>query len=133
MKESQGLVQVEFVNDQGMPVNLYAHPPKPRPRRDDLAGYHKGWVVVGHPPGACEAAKIRHEAAQRFYLDLAPSDRKGLRDPGLWSEAAWRRTRKTRLRKPFEIESSAEEMAALACKSGWEDVEVIQLLREERA
>ncbi len=131
MKESQGLVPVEFVSDRGMPVNLYAHPPKPRPKRDDEPEYHKGWVVVGHPPGACEAAKVKHKAAQRFYLDMAPADRKGLRDPGLWSEEAWRRTKKTRLRKPFEIESSADEMAALARKSGWEDVEVIQLTRRK--
>ncbi len=53
--------------------------------------------------------------------------------PAPWDEAKWRiAATKKRLRaKPFSIPQAAEEMAELCRRSGFEDVEVIELAKRK--
>lgn len=101
---------------------------KPKPVREQK-GYHKGFRVVGHAPGAMEEAKRdREDAIQTWNRDRAG------KMPKTWDEASWRRnTKKTALRsKPYEIYEAAELCADMARQDGWEDVEIIEVKKEVR-
>lgn len=108
---------------------------KPRAPKDAV-GYHKGWRVVGHAPGAMEEAQRENQAAIAGYRNASPSRRAemGLKEPKPWDEDFWRRNaRKTAIRsKPYDIYSSAELCADMARKEGWEDVEIVEVKKEVR-
>lgn len=108
---------------------------KPRPVKEQ-AGYHKGFRVVGHAPGAIKRAFIEHERAMHEYHSTTQNRRAelGLKEPKPWSEDFWRRnTRKDSIRsRTYEIFEAAEQCAEMARKAGWEDVEIIELKKEVR-
>lgn len=107
---------------------------KPKPVREQR-GYHKGFRVVGHAPGAMEEARIEHEREIYEHQNADAARRAcGLKEPKPWDEASWRRnTKKTALRsKPYEIYDAAELCADMARQDGWEDVEIIEVKKEVR-
>ena len=100
-------------------------------------GEHKGWAVEGHKPGVMEAAqKIAEDTFVGWYAMTsearAAEMKAGKRAPMPWNEAIWRmKARKAKVRaRPFEIPSSADECKALAERSGWLDVVVIELKKD---
>lgn len=108
---------------------------KPRAPKDPV-GYHKGWRVVGHAPGAVEDAYHAHDRAIQEYRNASPKRRAEmvLKEPKPWDEDFWRRnSKKTALRsKPYEIYEAAELCADMARQDGWEDVEIIEVKKEVR-
>lgn len=101
---------------------------KPKPVREQN-GYHKGFRVVGHAPGAVDLAKFQREDEIRVW------NRKRVGEsPKPWDEASWRRnSKKTALRsKPYDIYEAAELCADMARQDGWEDVEIIEVKKEAR-
>lgn len=127
-----------IVNGQEVTAEQFkvqAEKKKPKPVREQK-GYHKGFRVVGHAPGAVEEAYHAHEKAIHDYRKESPARRAemGLKEPKPWDEDFWRRnSKKTPLRsKPYEIYEAAELCAEMAKKDGWEDIEIIEVKKEVR-
>lgn len=114
---------MEYVNYAGQPVSLdsslHARPKVTR----EAESFHKGWRVVGIPPGAMEEAERQHNDASKA----------GISKP--WSEEAWlRKFKKVAVRsKPYEVLGAADTCKALAEKAGWARLELIEVKREVRA
>lgn len=108
---------------------------KPRAPKDPV-GYHKGWRVLGHAPGAMEEARLQRGLDIEHYEKCSYQERAelGLVPVPPWNEDYWRRNaKKTALRsKPYEIYEAAELCAEMARKDGWEDVEIIEVKKEVR-
>lgn len=95
--------------------------PRAVTRRDGPDQFHKGWRVVGIPPGAVEAAETernRLQALMRDWTKRKPFDR------GLWIANAKKKPIRP---KPYEIKESAEVCAGLAKRSGWLSVELVEI------
>lgn len=126
---------IEYVNASGTPwaPSDESLRKRPKAKKERPKEWHKGWAVVGHRPGECAEAAARHaeeaaEWAAKTDEQRASALKSGVREPKPWDEERWRRTaRKHPLRKPFEIPQAAEQMAELALRGGWEDVEIIEL------
>lgn len=84
---------------------------------------HKGWRVVGIPPGLLESAKAQHksiiEAARKAGL---PGDKP-------FDEPEWlRKQRRQAVRsKPYMLREAAVQCAEIATKGGWVEVSVKEL------
>lgn len=106
---------LQFVNHKGARVIPAGDSPSfksnPRPKAEESAAFHRGWVVVGYSPERMEAAK---KSAG-----------------GSWDETKFLRHNKaSRLRnKPYEVEAAADECARLAIASGWRHVSVEPLTK----
>lgn len=105
--------------------------------RAEVSEYHKGYRVVGHPPGALEAAaKFRAEQLALWSSydeeDRRRAKKRGEKEPRPWDEEQWRRnTHKKPIRsKPYEIPTAADLCAEMARKAGWIDVEVVAIVGE---
>ncbi len=129
----------EYVNASGQPWSpSQQKPTRPKAKKEAPEEWHKGFDVVGRDPGACEAARLKREQ-ERIEWDVMPEDtrakllKEGKRKPSPWDEAKWRiAAPKKRLRaKPFSIPGAAQEMAELCRRSGFEDVEVIELAKRK--
>lgn len=128
-------------------VNIHGQPWKPTDPRSTTkvkptgggnkpAASHKGFRVVGHPPGSLEEART---AALKAYADWhalteaeqAKRRKSGAKEPKPWDEAQWRKSSKvTAVRsKPYEVISAAEECKAMAERAGWIDVRVDALIK----
>lgn len=84
---------------------------------------HKGFAVAGHAPGALEAARDSHARV------VAMAEKSGGAPIKPFDEADWlTKTKKKRIAKPFAIRSAAQKCAELARKSGWTDVDVVELV-----
>jgi hypothetical protein len=99
---------------------------------------HRGWRVLGHPPGAMESAQAWRESEIARWLRMSESDNKaakgrGEREPKPWDEAEWRRTttKKAVRSKPYEIPAAAEACAELASRVGWIDIETRAITKGE--
>ncbi len=110
-----------FVNYLGQAVST-APVAKPKSKTVDLDPYHKGWRVVGVPPGAVEEAEQEHKkksqkarAAGKAILDFNPLE---------WLQKAKRKSVRS---KPYSIHEAAATCAELAEKAGWERVEVLEV------
>lgn len=116
-------------------IQAQAEKKKPRPVQEQK-GYHKGFRVVGHAPGAMEEAQRANQAAIAEYRNASPVRRAemGLKEPKPWDEDSWRRNaKKTAIRsKPYEIYEAAEQCSQMAVLVGWEDVEIIEVKKEVR-
>lgn len=115
---------------------------KPKARSGGSAddSYHKGFRVVGHPPGAMESAHEDRKADRYAWTAMSEQQRasalkEGRREPRPWDEAAWRmNTKKRPIRsKPYSIPQAAQDCKALAERAGWIDVEIIEMKRGEIA
>ncbi len=127
---------IEFVNINGDPWNPSSESvtKKPAKRPDQPDGYHKGFRVVGHAPGALEQAKIEREEIIALAVKKRSQGDASIKIPPQFNEDDWRRNgKKTSIRpKPYEIKESADLCAEIARKNGWQDVEVIELKKEAR-
>lgn len=120
-----------FVNVNGDvlpdPVALKQHQKAaPRPKPEEKS-FHKGWRVMGIPPGAMEEA--RAEA-----LRLGRIEEQNGRVAKEFDEQNWIQNHRGKAvrSKPYEIESSAMECAALAEKAGWLRVRIEEIKRDLR-
>lgn len=114
-------MSLQFVNYRGEPVAMTAVP-KPKKTAIGPTEWHKGWRVVGIPPGALEEAKAQHER------EAAATRAKG-KEPKVWDEANWlMNARKKPVRgKPYEVPEAAHDCKRLAEGTGWLAVEVVEL------
>lgn len=111
-----------FVNYKGQPLPPPAsNVPRTVTRRDGPDQFHKGWRVVGIPPGAVEAAETEHNRLQARMQDW--TKRKPF-DRGNWIANAKKKPIRA---KPYEIKESAEVCADLATRSGWLSVELVEI------
>jgi hypothetical protein len=89
--------------------------PKKAKRATTDKAYHKGWRVVGIPPGAWEDAVIEHERFTHYCTV------RGDKIPKALEKSSWEQ--KFRLKavrhKPYEIEESAQLCATMARQAGW--------------
>lgn len=107
-----------MVNIHGQPrmPSKAAIDPTPKQKREPPAEYHKGWRVVGIPPGELEAARAAHIRAR---LDKA------------FDQDAWaQRFKKKPVRsKAYSLPQAAAECKALAERCGWLHVDVVALTK----
>lgn len=115
---------LQFVNPWGQPVNT-APPNTPKKKKEEPGSYHKGWRVMGIPPGSLEKAQEEHikkaRDAEKRGKPIADFDY------GIWLMTARKKAVRS---KPYEVHAAAEECQALAEKSGWLRVEVIAIAKE---
>jgi hypothetical protein len=116
-----------YVNFRGEEIGLIDHGRAPKPKKDEES-YHNGWRVQGIPPGELEAAR---ESREKLDADA----RRAGREPQPWDEGAWlmNARRKPVRSKPYSIEAAARDCKALAERSGWLRVEIVELKKEVRA
>jgi hypothetical protein len=84
------------------------------PRKSGPDEFHKGWRVVGLPPGS------QQEAEMKCKLEDKP-----------FNLMHWLMTgRKRSVRaKPYELKDAAQVCADLALKAGWQAVEVRRIAK----
>lgn len=86
---------------------------------------HKGWRVIGIPPGELKAATESHARAIAKNAEAGGQPLKAF-DPVAWAQSY----RKVAVRtKAYEIPSAADECKALAERCGWTHVEVVAALQ----
>lgn len=98
---------------------------KPTKKKAAPDEYHKGWRVVGIPPGAMEMARdansrLREMAEKAGGKPIKPFD------PAEWLRKAKHKPVRS---KPYELQESANVCAELARKAGWLFVLVVELKR----
>lgn len=129
---------MDFVNIHGQRVTIAGKrvPVKRAVKPDE--SFHKGWRVVGIPPGQYEAEKVKHDASrQKAIEDHARHSEKfpGWRSdipkefPGYTVWSAGFKLKPVRA-KPYELEDAAKVCADLAKKAGWDRVFVVELKHE---
>lgn len=120
-----------MVNIHGQPwsPSKAAIEPKPKPKSDGPGEYHKGFRVVGVPPGAMEEAQKEH-LRQYAKFEAGDSVEKEYRLP--WNEGTWlARFKKKPIRsKAYEIPQAATDCKALAERAGWSHVDVVALSKK---
>jgi hypothetical protein len=108
--------------------------PKKRVARSGPDAYHRGYRLVGHAPGAVKLAQEACEYEHQRYRNATPKMRieAGMKEPKTWDEEVWRRTAPKKTIKAFNLHDSALQGAEIARKSGWTEVDVIELKKGER-
>lgn len=126
---------VTYVNPSGQPIDpldpaRQVTPPKKT--RDTSDGFHKGFRVLGYPPGAIAKAKEHHEKRRLEITRSNIGAIKPQREPGMWSETAWKQANRPKpvRSKPYEIESAAVQCMRLAERAGWTDVQLVEVKKE---
>lgn len=114
-----------FVNYKGDPLPPPAGVAQKRQihRSIDME-YHKGWRVVGHPPGAMEEAQRSHDARQAEKREPKPFDRQR------WEQITGKKSVRT---APYQLHDAAKVCADLATKAGWLSVEIREVKRSKHA
>lgn len=128
-----------YVNYLGDEIGLIDHGRAPKPKKEE-SSYHNGWRVQGIPPGALEEAERRHPQliadAKSWNERVASGNANGkaVPVPGPWDADKWLNDakRKPVRSKPYGVEAAAHECKALAERSGWLRVEVVELKKEVR-
>lgn len=129
----------KVISGEQMAKILDGKPSGPASKRSDAPQtYHKGWRVVGHPPGSIDRAKADADKAFDEYGHMTPQQIKdkfpgGKGIPKPWDEASWRRNAplKAVRSKPYEIHAAALECVVLARNAGWTDVRIDTLSKGE--
>lgn len=113
-----------FVNYKGEPLPPPSSTATPRraAQRTIETEYHKGWRVVGLPPGSLEEAMRIHNARQNEKRDPKPFDRQH------WEQTAGKKSVRT---APYPVRDAAKVCAELAIKAGWIAVEVREVRRSK--
>lgn len=122
---------LSFINIHGERVFVDASKPPKRPRAP--AGqkeFHKGWKVVGIPPGQYEKECAENAKAQAVDRKIGGDVRPDLPPYNEWANAF--RLKPVRA-KPYEIPDAAQVCADLAKKCGWDRVFVVEIKREKQA
>lgn len=121
---------LKFTNINGVPLDINrmkADAPKKVRKAEAPGSYHKGFRVVGLPPGTTEEARIANEKA-RVMVAMCGTGRM----PAPWDAATFQMNAKKKAirTKAYELRAAADECAALAVKAGWEAVEVLSLTKQ---
>lgn len=118
-----------YVNYRGEEIGLVHHEVMKKSKKEQAAEYHNGWRVQGIPPGALEEARADH---RRKALLVSKHTGNAAKE---WDEERWlmNAKRKAVRSKPYEVPEAAQECKALAEKSGWLRVEVVELKKEKSA
>lgn len=84
---------------------------------------HKGWRVVGIPPGLLEKAQAEHASV------IETARKAGLPGDKPFDQPEWlRKQRRQAVRsKPYNLREAAAQCAELATKGGWLEVQVNEL------
>lgn len=84
---------------------------------------HKGWRVVGIPPGLLEKAQAEHASV------IESARKAGLPGDKPFDQPEWlRKQRRQAVRsKPYTLREAAGQCAELATKGGWLEVQVTEL------
>lgn len=116
---------------------LLSTAPKRKAKPPNMDGYHKGWRVEGHPPGAVEFAEQQRQKEIARWNAMGQSEQgharsRGEREPKPWDREKWlRETKKRAVRsKPYELPQAAQECKQMAEKAGWICVTVSEVKRE---
>lgn len=109
-----------------------------KPKKDEDAKWHKGWRVMGHPPGSLEKAQESAEREMIRWASMSLPHRidakaRGEKEPKPWDEASWRRNSRMHAvrSKPYMVPEAASECAEMARKAGWIDVSIVELKKGE--
>lgn len=124
------MTTLSFVNIHGQRVSVDAVKAAPKQRASGPDEFHKGWRVVGIPPGAWERAKANREADIR----LATSAGSSKIPPELTYEFFANSFKGKPVRsKPYELREAADQCKELAIKAGWDRVFVVEMKRTKAA
>lgn len=128
LRDPEGYCMNTYVNYRGEEIGLVHHEVMKKPKKEQAAEYHNGWRVQGIPPGALEEARNEHRRASLAATENGKA-------PKEWDEEHWlmNSKRKPVRSKPYEVPEAAQECKALAEKSGWLRVEVVELKKEKSA
>lgn len=128
-----------FVNYLGEEIGLIDHGKRKKAKPEEKS-FHKGWRVVGIPPGALEEAERLHP--QRIADAISWNERiasnqisgKSKPVPGPWNPDRWlNEAKKSPVRtKPYELEDAAKTCKRLAEAAGWLRVELVEVKKEVR-
>lgn len=122
-------MSISFVNVHGTPIDIGSCPSHHKPIRPkpEAKQYHKGWRVVGHPPGAFESALEGNQRVQKM------AEVSGGKPIETLTHDEWLRTTKKKpvRSKPYGLVGAADQCADLARKAGWSHVEVVEIKRGE--
>lgn len=119
---------MDFVNIHGQLVHLAPATKRKRDPKPDES-YHRGWKVVGIPPGAYEKAVAENQKQQQFDRTYGSEVRPDLPPYEQWANNF---TPKPVRAKPYEVPEAAEVCAEIARKEGWQRVFVIELKHEAK-
>lgn len=128
---------IEFVSVRGGPVSVKPQLQKRRPTSGRPEEWHRGFVVEGLAPGSLQKARTAICDARAEWLGLDDTERakrlrSGEREPKQWDEAKWRNSAKrTRIAKPFGVPEAADQCKALAERSGWIEVRIVELAKRK--
>lgn len=125
-------VDTDYVNPFGVPIAQHAineslkaeAKRKPLRQSSQPDEYHKGWKVVGVPPGAVEAAEQEHYKIQQGRPEAQ-------RQPFRREHWIANRHGKPVRPSPYFVKSSAEVCADLARKAGWLNVQVVEVAKRK--
>jgi hypothetical protein len=126
---------VTYINYRGEPIGPVDHGGGVKRKRTPTGpdDFHKGFRVVGLPPGSLLKAEQDHAkeiARVREHNAEHPSNQ--IRAPKPWDADHWlANARGTPVRaKPYELRDAAEQCKQLAEKAGWLRVWIVELKRE---
>lgn len=120
---------LSFVNIHGQRVSVDAVKTAAKKRATGPDEFHKGWRVVGIPPGAWDLAKAKNEG------DIAYANRHGHKAPEPLTYEFFANSFKAKpvRSKPYELREAADQCRALAIKAGWDRVFVVEIKRTKEA
>jgi len=116
-------MSLEYVNYLGNQVGTERAQSAPRRKLPKSETFHKGWRVVGLPPGSLEDAQKKHANKQA----RSKAAEKQPFDVSAWLCSAQKKSVRA---KPYEIRESADVCASLAEKAGWAGVQVREIKQE---
>jgi hypothetical protein len=119
-------MSLSFVNLNGEPVSVAQKKVK-KDRTQGPAEFHKGWKVVGIPPGEYERAVEENTRQQAIDEKCNSEVRKDLPPYEVWRNSAKLKPVRS---KPYEIHEAADQCADLARKAGWDKVYVVEMKKE---
>jgi hypothetical protein len=108
---------------------------KARPKQPkQVEPKHGGFAVIGWPPGYIDAAKEKHEARYASWYAMSEQLKRKWADeaPKARDEHAWRAEHKPHKLATRATPDGADALAALAKKSGWTEVVVLEVIRGKR-
>lgn len=125
-------VDTDYVNPFGVPIARHVineglkteAKRKPAIKSATPDEYHKGWKVIGVPPGALEEAEAEHN---RLQASKAEAQRQPFRREHWIANRHGKPVRPS----PYFVKSAAEVCADLARKAGWLNVQVVEVAKRK--
>lgn len=120
---------LSFVNIHGQRVSVAAIKQPAKAKSTGPEEFHKGFRVVGIPPGAWDLAKAQSEG------DIAYAKRHDHKVPEPLTYEYFANSFKAKpvRSKPYELREAADQCRELAIKAGWDRVFVVEIKRTKEA